>query len=492
MEQKNTTVHPEWATRHRTPGTELKNIKGKYYLYAVKSTYDKATKRTKKVSLGIIGRISEQYGLIPSDKEQLKARLAKASAPIRQVWDKEYGFSLYVHQQVQQEILPALKQFFPEQWHMIIALAYCRMAYQSPLKNIPFYLSCSSLLQMLSMECPDEKTVSQALRAIGRQRNNMTQYMRSFAEKDDYVLVDATDIACNSSKIPLSQKGYNSDMNFEPQVTLLYIYSAKKHKPFFFRLVAGNIKDVSILKNALIESGISNAIFISDKGFYSETNMNHLDELFMKYIIPLRRDNEAIKYNLLNNIDAKQSYFKFRDRYVFYTGYEHEDKQICLFLDGRLREEEKKDYLDRIETLPEKFTPQGYEDKIKTMGTIALLHNGSENEKPEDVYITYKSRGEIEQFFDCYKNTIDAYVSHMQNEDALHGWVFINHIAMQLTYDLFEQLKSKKLTKWHSIKDVILHLCQVRRVQINESELYISEINKKTKNILSKLKFSVT
>ena len=126
------------------------------------------------------------------------------------------------------------------------------------------------------------------------------------------------------------------------------------------------------------------------------------------------------------------------------------------------------------------------------MGTIALLHNGSEIEKAEEVYENYKGRGEIEQFFDCYKNTIDAYVSHMQNEDALHGWMFINHVAMQITYNLFEQIKSKKLTKWHSIKDVILHLSQIRRIQINESNSFTSEINKQTKTILSKLKISVT
>jgi len=281
-------------------------------------------------------------------------------------------------------------------------------------------------------------------------------------------------------------------MNFEPQITLLYIYSAKKHRPLFFRMVAGNIKDVSILKNALMESGISNAIFISDKGFYSEANLDRLEELQMKYIIPLRRDNNAINYALLDGIETKPFYFKFRNRYIFYTSYKHGSKQIYLFLDGRLKEDEKTDYLNRITTLPEKYTSKGYGEKIKAMGTIALLHNGSEAEKPEDVYEDYKGRGEIEQFFDCYKNTIDAYVSHMQNEDALHGWMFINHIAMQITYELFEQIKSKKLTKWHSIKDVILHLSQIRQVQINESQSFISEINKKTKNILAKLKISVT
>jgi transposase len=492
MSKSKTSPHPEWATRHRVSGTELKKIKGGYYLYKVKSTYDPVLKRSRKVSLGIIGRITEKGGLVPSDKSQLKAKLAAGTPSIARIWDKEYGFSWFLFQEVQKEILPALKQHFPLDWSLIVAMVYCRMLHQAPLKNIPFFLSCSSLPELLEVDCPDEGTVSQLLRRIGKERNNIVRYMQGFGEQDDCVLVDATDIACNSSNISLSQKGYNSDMNFEPQVTLLYIYSAKKHRPLFFRLVPGNIKDVSILKNALVESGISNAVFISDKGFYSEANLARLDELGMKYIIPLRRDNSAINYELLKDIDTKTSYFNFRKRYIFYVSYPHGGKQICLFIDGRLKEDEKTDYLNRITTLPEKYSTKKYQEKIKSMGTIALLHNRSEIGKPEDIYELYKGRGEIEQFFDCYKNTIDAYVSHMQNEDALHGWMFINHIAMQITYDLFEKLKTKKLTKHHSIRDVILHLSQVRRVQVNETDYYISEINKLTKNILSKLKISIT
>lgn len=160
-------------------------------------------------------------------------------------------------------------------------------------------------------------------------------------------------------------------------------------------------------------------------------------------------------------------------------------------MDGKLKEEEKTDYLNRISSLPEKYSQKGYQEKIKSMGTIAMLHN-TELQKPEDVYQHYKSRAEIEQFFDCYKNTIDAYVSHMQNEDALQGWIFINHIAMQITYDLFEQIKSKQLNKHYSIKDVITHLSQIRQIQLNNNSFFISEINKTTKNILSKLKIHIT
>ena len=159
--------HPQWATVHRKPGTELKRIKDKYYLYAVKSHYDKTIKKARKVSLGILGSITEKDGFIPSDKARLKQQLNSSVASITKIFDREYGFSFFINQQIQIEILPALKQHFVDDWKMIVALAYCRILYQAPLKNIPFHLDCAALLKMLDMECPTEKTVSQALRKIG-------------------------------------------------------------------------------------------------------------------------------------------------------------------------------------------------------------------------------------------------------------------------------------------------------------------------------------
>jgi hypothetical protein len=35
------TKHPQWALQHRKPGTELRLINGKYYLYQYKTVYDK-------------------------------------------------------------------------------------------------------------------------------------------------------------------------------------------------------------------------------------------------------------------------------------------------------------------------------------------------------------------------------------------------------------------------------------------------------------------
>jgi len=44
---------------------------------------------------------------------------------------------------------------------------------------------------------------------------------------------------------------------------------------------------------------------------------------------------------------------------------------------------------------------------------------------------------EIEQMFDALKNMLHAGVTYMQNEDALQGWMFINHIALQWCHQTY-------------------------------------------------------
>ena len=58
-------VHPTWATENRKPGTELKLINGRYYLYSVKLQYDGTAKKAKKLSLGIIGKVTKAGFSLP-------------------------------------------------------------------------------------------------------------------------------------------------------------------------------------------------------------------------------------------------------------------------------------------------------------------------------------------------------------------------------------------------------------------------------------------
>ena len=64
--------HPQWALKHKKKGTELRFINGHYYLYEITSKWDSKIKRSKKITLGILGKITKEEGFVESEKHKLK------------------------------------------------------------------------------------------------------------------------------------------------------------------------------------------------------------------------------------------------------------------------------------------------------------------------------------------------------------------------------------------------------------------------------------
>lgn len=495
---KTKTNYPDWALKYRKPGTELKLINGRYYLYGVKSVYDKTIRRSRKVSLGILGSITEENGFTPSEKNELKKKSSHTYID-KQIMVFEYGFAKWLMDELQGNgIMDALKKYFPAHWKFIVFMVYCRIAYKSPLKNIPFDLEQSSILDLLEWKDKiyDQK-ISDMLFELGSMEQSIHEFMKPKDNRRRTVLMDATDVVLQSENIYLAQKGYNSNMDFQLQFVLLYLYDALTLEPLYYRLLAGNIRDVSTLYNTIKISGMEQCVYIADKGFFSQDNIDALEEMSMEYIIPLRRNNKLIPYQELNNIEQSDNYFKFSKRFIFHTDTKNLGKRkIDLFLDGKLKEQEKTDYLSRIQSLPENFSKLKFNEKVQSMGTLAIMHNTGL--RPQDLYVEYKNRGEIEQFFDHFKNTIDASCSHMQRTESLNGWMFINHISMQIIYKLFQILKTtplnkkQKLIHRYSINDTIEHLKTIKKIKFTPNEFVISEMNKSTKVLLKQMKISIT
>ena len=484
MAKQTASPHPEWATAHRKPGTELRFINGKYYLYSVSSKYDSETKRTKKVTGKILGSVTKEAGFTGSDKRRIQAEKV-FSVDRSTVFVRELGFSSFVGQ-YGKEITAKLKQFYPQDAELIVYMAYCRIVHQSPIKDMPFH-TAKSMLSEGGTGNPTDKAFSAALRSIGKQRGAATNYLKSFFRPGDHVLVDLTNVFSNSEKMHYAKKGYNSEMVFEKQFNLMYIYSAKLQQPVFYRLFPGNLTDVKGFRLCLKESGLSDAVVIADKGFHSKANVEAVGAAGLKYIIPLKRDNGLVDYQKINDPDAL--YFKFDDRYVRYTCYEAEGQKIYGFRDDKLRVQEEKDYLDRIVSIPEKYTTKGFGERRKAFGTIAMVSNTGYG--AEQVYCTYKSRGAIETMFDGMKTILAADKTYMQNEDALQGWMFVNHVALQWHYIIYNILKDKDQLKKYSVNDFIKHLYEIKQVRINGEWIPEPQI-KATEKMLKKLNISLT
>ena len=152
--------------------------------------------------------------------------------------------------------------------------------------------------------------------------------------------------------------------------------------------------------------------------------------------------------------------------------------------------QEEKDYLDRIETIPEYYQLAKFHLKMERFGTIALLSNAA-NQDPRHIYISYKSRNQIEVMFDGIKNILHADRTYMQNEDALQGWMFVNHITLQWYYQIYNLLKKHKQLKRYSVRDFAIHLYEIKKVKIGDQ--WVTEpIVKSSQALLEKLKIHIT
>ena len=128
------TKHPEWALKHKRKGTELRLIKGHYYLYEIKSKWNPEKKRAQKVTGKLLGKVTPN-GFVESKRRQYEKKLDAMLS--QSISTKSYGAVCFTFQQMN-ESLSSLQSHFPDIWREIVVLAYTRLVHQAPLKNVSF------------------------------------------------------------------------------------------------------------------------------------------------------------------------------------------------------------------------------------------------------------------------------------------------------------------------------------------------------------------
>ncbi len=478
--------HPEWAIRHKKKGTELRFINGTYYLYEVTSKWDSEKKRPKKITGRLLGKITQEEGFIISDKE----RLRNSQQKIEKLIVKEFGVSYLISSVL--DLYPNLLQkYFPGLWQQIMVLAYGRFCYLSPLKNMELHYHHSYLSEIYKHVNVSPKQISSLLPQIGANRTAILSFFREFNITGDSILFDGTDITSCSNQIGINKKGKSKQGVYDRLINLMFVFSLEQKIPVYYRITPGNIKDVKSFKICLQESGVKDAVIIADKGFYSNSNVAQLDEQELMYIVPLKRDSTLIDYTKAINADKQHfdGFFKFQDRIIWHYTIEKGNNRVIVYLDQELKTREEKDYLDRIESCPEKFSIEKFYQKQASFGTIALLTNTDKS--PEKIFISYKSRYAVEQMIDVFKNTIDADRTYMQNEQSLEGWMFINYIALHWHYRIYHMLAKNELLAKYSPSDIVKILTEVRKVKVNNTWLN-AESTKKTIDLIAKFEVHIT
>lgn len=484
--RKDMKIHPKWATKHKKKGTELRFLNGRYYLYEVTSKWNPEKKRSQKITGKLLGKITKEDGFVESDK----AKLRKKQMTVTNLSVKEYGPFAFVEKNLG-EYAELLKTYFPDHWKYILVLVYGRFVHQCPMKSMEFHYQNSYISEKYKKMALSPKKLSSILKEIGSQREEIVKFTNEFVRDNDHILFDGTDLVSNSRKMSLPKTGKSKRGGFEKLVNIMFVFSVGLQLPIYYRLIPGNIKDIKAFKLCLKESNVKDAVVIADKGFYSKNNIIMLMEEKLQYIIPLRRNNSQIDYSMIKSGDMADydGYFKYSGRIIWYYTIRTDNGNIYVYMDQELKNEEMQDFVKRTETLPEKYTMEAFMRKQYAFGSIAILSNIKKT--PEEVFVNYKTRSQVETMIDAMKNLIGADSSYMQNEQALEAWMFINYIALHWYYHLLNALKTSKLNHKFSPMDLIAFLKEVRYIKIN-NKWHLAETTKKYNDILKAVNIHIT
>ena len=484
---------PEWVEKFKEPRTEIKKVGGHFYKYKVEYRYNKQKKRTDKVTVGLLGKITQEEGFVPSEKDLLK-RQAERSVDPSKVDIRMFGVFGLFSELLEEEIRGMGSFFETGDLEVLLTVAMMRFAHEAPIKRMQRlhrHDYCS--LHWHKGGALTDKMITATLRHVGENRGLILDWMRarltgsSEGTLDEYVMIDSTHVTTTSNLLDINAPGYNPARNFDEQVRLMYMFASELKQPVYYRLINGNITDVSSMKLCLEEMKTDNVIFIADKGFYSKSNVKVLNDNKLKYIILLYRNNSLIDFTPPGYPGFKKdhSFFIYGNRVIWYYSYLKEGQRLVTFLDEKLRTEEERDYILRMGTHPEKYTKDGFNEKLHTFGTLTLTTNTDVD--AQELYEKYKQRNEIEVMFDSYRNFLKADRMYMQDRIVLEGWLMANFLAMIAYYKLYQKLVAAKQLSKYSPKDIIEISKSISKIKIN-GKWYTTETTKKTKDLFKKLK----
>lgn len=490
--------HPEWAVKFRRPGTELRCINGRYCLYECRCVYDKATKRNRKITGKYLGSITEQDGFKPSKKRLMEAEMEKLRAgeslplPEPKVGEvKEYGLSWLISKTMQ-DINDRLRKDFPVDYERIIALAYSRLRYQSPMRDVQSDYSDSFLSSKTGTAGLAPSQLSGFLHELGGRRDDIVKYMDYFCSGSSNIIFDGTDLLSASRLMGLPQMTKTKTGSFEKAVNMMMVYSLDFKLPSYYRLLPGNIKDVKAFKICMSESGASSAIAILDKTFPSMDNLEFLENEKIKYIASLRRSTKGLDYSAFENRtnSGLDGHFTYQGRVLWYKELTIGNRRVVMYLDEEHRIEENRDYIARVDSERyDNYTIEGYHAKACQFGTIALITNTDKS--PQQLYESYKTRCEVEQAIDVFKTNLGADSSYMQSEQSLEAYTFINFIALQWYYKIRERLRDADKLSKYSPMQMVKYLSRIRSVYI-DGKWTRAELTKKQADLLSEIGWNIT
>jgi transposase len=503
-----------------------KAVGNSIYLYEVTSFWDPEKKQSRQKRT-YLGKKDPETGQ-PIRPRSHRPRLSK-----------DYG-NVYLLQHVADRIglSHLLKQVFSDDYHTILALTFFEISEAQPLYLFPYWVESTWLPEVPSLP---PKALTTLTRKLGRMESERLEFSKQWVKKlgaVHAVVFDITSLSSYSAFLDYIEWGYNRDCEQLPQLNLGVIYAEQTNLPLYYRIYPGSISDVSTLKNLvkyLNLFALQEILFIMDRGFYSASNIEHLEQNQMTFLIPLPmsvKHFSRLRAKHARHLSNPMNSFRFKDEVLYHIQDSIEINQVQLqahlYFDPRCRSEKTTHFLKKIldiehatkqhtfqtqkeakQYLSKNFRgasklfrvtgkaghieitrkPRTLSRRMANMGTTIMLTNHPTVEHTR-VLELYRHKDYLEKLFDMLKNEFDGKRLRGSTKDTVEGRLFLKFLSLILYSALSNTMREQHLFKRYSIRELMYELKKLRIVAMSNDTVYLTEVSKRQRKIFEN--FDVT
>lgn len=378
---------------------------------------------------------------------------------------------------------------------------------------------------------------------VGSNENARAMFLRAWIERNGKpaaLIHDTTSLSTYAEELTDAEWGYNRDREKLPQINLALVMGRDDGLPLWYRTIPGSVPDVSTLaltRELLVEHGLSEAEYSLDRGYYSNDNIVELLNGEADFTIGVPFTNEQsrrIARENLNGLKTVRRSFLHAGERLRHVSCDYEielEKGKTTVLPAHLyfNPQRREECLARLEKTVLELEAQSVKrefkcaqdawkwiadnakrmSKLLTVSTrkgksrvvrkpnaltqaashfgLTLILTSKKRATKEETLANYRCRDAVEKLFDVYKNATGNKRLRCSKDDSAAGRVFLAFLSVTIHSLLAVKLRSSKMEKTHSVREVLAALRKVKQFKTPVGRRHQMEVPKKTRLVLERM-----
>lgn len=449
-----------------------KTRNNKQYAYEITSHWDAEKKQSRS--------ISKYLGPVDPDTNKVAMFVKKTSSREKLILDFGDGYFLYEWIKIS-EYYTLFNQHIFEKIPGLFPLIIYRLCTQLAMYNCENWVAGNVISYLFKHVDLSSQRISEMMSYLGEeslQRLFFIDYMKLVGGSDKAVTIDATSLP-NQINIGFNAWGH-ADGKIDKQFRMICVIDQISKTPLYYRLLPGNITDVSTLQTTLIElkaMGVHNSYLLMDAGYFSEANIIDLYERKIDFLTRLPGGRKIYNDLVLNksigieklenaNVIGKRSYFVKSFEIDLYGN----KANAFIILDPERKAKETKKLLQNY--CKSKYERDIEKDKFEFANCGLMILISSKEIPAEEILSAYYLRLSVERVF-CYsKSDLGLLPIRNHNEKTVRGYLFLQFLLLIL------YLKMKEKNSGNDTVEQMLLTLKKLKCKVFDSQIIPSEFTK--------------